>query len=172
MVEQRLCNPQVASSNLAPGSDKVNQYTSSYPRGGILVYMESCACLYCGTSLKERWQKKFCSNHCQANYQYKIFIEDWLAGNRVVVTKNISRHIKRFMIERDGEKCSVCGWKKKHPITLRVPLEVDHVDGNADNNVNSNLQLLCPNCHSLTLLYRNLNKGNGRSWRNKPDVQK
>ncbi len=76
------------------------------------------------------------------------------------------------MIERDGEKCSVCGWKKKHPITLRVPLEVDHVDGNADNNVNSNLQLLCPNCHSLTLLYRNLNKGNGRSWRNKPDVQK
>jgi 5-methylcytosine-specific restriction endonuclease McrA len=36
-------------------------------------------------------------------------------------------------------------------------LHVDHVDGNSDNHVPSNLRFLCPNCHSQTDTY---------SWRN------
>ena len=46
-----------------------------------------------------------------------------------------------------------------------VPIEVDHKDGNVDNNSEENLRLLCPNCHALTPNFRNLNKGRGRSWR-------
>jgi Zn finger protein HypA/HybF involved in hydrogenase expression len=69
------------------------------------------------------------------------------------------------MIENGGEKCSMCGWNKKHSITGHVPLEIDHIDGNSQNNIESNLRILCPNCHSLTPYFRNLNKGNGRKWR-------
>lgn len=39
-----------------------------------------------------------------------------------------------------------------------MPLELDHVDGNSDNNTLSNLRLLCPNCHSLTPTYRGKNR--------------
>ena len=82
-----------------------------------------------------------------------------------MVTKNVSRHIKKFLIEKCGEKCSECGWDKKHSVTGKVPIEVDHISGDASENALSNVRLLCPNCHSLTTSYRNLNKGRGRSWR-------
>jgi predicted HNH restriction endonuclease len=39
---------------------------------------------------------------------------------------------------------------------------LEHIDGNAYNNSESNLSLLCPNCHSQTPTYKAKNKGNGR----------
>ena len=47
-----------------------------------------------------------------------------------------------------GHKCENCGlseWMGK-----KIALEVHHKDGDSLNNELSNLQLLCPNCHSLT----------------------
>ena len=58
-----------------------------------------------------------------------------------------------------------CGWGEMHPLTKLVPLEVHHIDGNYKNNDESNLQLLCPNCHALTETYRSLNNGRGRENR-------
>lgn len=117
----------------------------------------------------ERVSYKYCSNKCQRTYQYKQYIEMWkqglASGNRGVVTKNISGHIKRYLIEVFGERCSVCRWDIKHPVTKRVPLEVDHINGDASDTTEKNLRLICPNCHSLSLNFRNLNKGKGRSWR-------
>lgn len=57
------------------------------------------------------------------------------------------------------------GWNKRHSVTQNVPLDIDHIDGNHKNNTENNLRLLCPNCHALTTNFKNLNKGNGRSWR-------
>lgn len=50
-------------------------------------------------------------------------------------------------------------------MTGNVPLEIDHVDGDASNNLESNIRLLCPNCHALTSNFKNLNRGRGRKWR-------
>jgi 5-methylcytosine-specific restriction endonuclease McrA len=58
-----------------------------------------------------------------------------------------------------------CGWDEIHPITNKVPIQLDHIDGNSENNSLQNLRLLCPNCHSLTPTFGILNKGNGREWR-------
>lgn len=47
-----------------------------------------------------------------------------------------------------GHKCESCGlseWMGK-----KITLEVHHIDGNSLNNELDNLQLLCPNCHSMT----------------------
>ena len=127
--------------------------------------MKDRICRSCKNPLKERYKKVFCSNKCQMDFQHKIFMDEWLSGERKVVTKNISGYIKRFLLEKYGEKCSLCGWHKKNPSTGRVPVEVDHLDGNADNNFVENVRLLCPNCHALTPSFRNLNKGKGRAWR-------
>lgn len=34
--------------------------------------------------------------------------------------------------------------------TKPLCLQLEHIDGNSDNNKLNNLQLLCPNCHSQT----------------------
>lgn len=121
-------------------------------------------CLTCSAEFKKRWQKKYCSNKCQADFQYSLFIKRWLRTSEAPGLL-ISKHIKRYLIEKFGEQCSQCKWNERHTVTNRVPIEVDHIDGNADNNSPSNLRLLCPNCHALTSSFRNLNKGKGRKWR-------
>lgn len=127
--------------------------------------MSSLVCKNCGIALAKRWQQKYCSNQCQADARYETFKKMWLKDKKEIITKNISGHIKRYLVEKFGEQCSACGWSKKHPITCRVPVEVDHTDGNASNNDLNNVRLLCPNCHALTPSFRNLNKGKGRTWR-------
>ena len=133
--------------------------------------MKKRACQNCGSVLKTPAQQKFCSNKCQADKRYSDFKIVWLGEKEKIVTINISRHIKRYLIEATGERCSTCGWNKKHLVTKKVPLEVDHIDSDATNNAIRNLRLLCPNCHSLTHKFRNLNKGNGRPWRRSTDVK-
>lgn len=131
--------------------------------------MKSCS--NCAVPLTKRSQLLYCSNKCQTDARYKIYIQEWkkgtVSGNKGIVTKNISGHLKRYLIEKYGERCLNCNWNKCHPRTDAVPLEIDHIDGNAENNTEKNLRLLCPNCHALTSNYKNFNKGNGRTWRTK-----
>ena len=128
-------------------------------------------CINCKIELKTRSQVKYCSNKCQIDYQYKKYIIQWKSGkrhgNRRILTKNISKYIKRYFIEKYGELCISCGWNKRNLTTCKVPLEIDHLDGNSENNLENNLRLVCPNCHALTANFRNLNKGKGRMWRKK-----
>ena len=131
-------------------------------------------CLRCETLLLAH-QSKYCSNVCQKEYEHEIYIKEWRAGRKSGVrgknAKNISRHLVRYLFEKYKARCSSCGWSVVHSQTMTVPLEVDHIDGNAENNVETNLRLLCPNCHSLTINYRNLNKGKGRLWRREKYVK-
>jgi DNA-directed RNA polymerase subunit L len=126
-------------------------------------------CINCGEILTTRKQVKFCSNKCQIDFRYGDYIKSWKngneSGNKGIVAKGISGHLKRYLMDKYNTKCSQCGWNKKHPITGNVPLEIDHIDGNSENNLENNLRLLCPNCHALTPFFKNLNKGKGRKWR-------
>ena len=42
----------------------------------------------------------------------------------------------------------------------KLSLQLDHIDGDSDNNKLHNLRLLCPNCHSQTSTFGNAGKGN------------
>ena len=140
----------------------------NHPKNKSLKLTTSC--ILCGNKVN-RTSKKYCSLKCQMLHRYQIYLKDWKSGkedgNKGIQTKIISAHLRRYLNEKFGEKCSMCGWKNKNPITNRVPLEIDHIDGNSENNDENNLRLICPNCHSLTPHFRNLNKGNGRAWRQK-----
>lgn len=126
-------------------------------------------CVGCSVSLKVRHKIKFCSNQCQIDYQHRKWIESWKKGQAQgsigITARNISTHLRKYLIEKFENRCSVCGWAKKHPVTGVVPLEIEHIDGDSENNKESNLKLLCPNCHALTPFYKNLNRGKGRKWR-------
>lgn len=123
-------------------------------------------CLVCSKPLRES-RSKYCSNCCQAEYQYRRYIENWKAGTEsgVQAPHSISNHVRRYLIETRGEKCERCGWNETHALSGKVPLNVDHVDGCWNNCREENLKLLCPNCHSLTPNFGSRNRGNGRPAR-------
>lgn len=64
---------------------------------------------------------------------------------------------KLFAKNLKQPKCELCGWCQRSP-DGRLPLELDHVNGNRYDNRLENLRVLCPNCHSLQLTHRGKNK--------------
>ncbi len=125
-------------------------------------------CLVCGSEPQSSLYK-YCSNTCQMEYQYFIYIKQWKVGEKsgLHTTGVVTSPIKRFLREKFGNKCYLCGWSKINPITGKVPIVADHIDGNWRNNVEENLRLVCPNCDSLSSTFAALNKGNGRRNRAK-----
>ncbi len=55
------------------------------------------------------------------------------------------------------KKCEECGWAKMSE-DGRIPLELDHINGDRHDNRLENLRILCPNCHSLKTTHRGLNR--------------
>jgi len=99
----------------------------------------------------------YCSNKCQSDYQFRtITIPKILLGEVSWRTT-----LKRFLIHRDGEICVDCQndgtWQGK-PLSLQV----DHINGDSDNNLPENLRLLCPNCHSQTPTWTGRRKKNSK----------
>ena len=98
-------------------------------------------------------------------YKFKEYIQKWQRGEIDGTTGeawiDLSKYIRRYIFEKYNNKCAKCGWSEINPYTGKLPLEIEHIDGDATNNKEENLTLLCPNCHSLTKTYRGANKGNG-----------
>lgn len=111
-------------------------------------------------------ERKYCSLKCSNEYKYKQKIKQWKDGEWDGTTGDrwidISGSIKKYIFEKYNNQCARCGWNEINPYTGTLPLEIEHIDGDATNNKEENLILLCPNCHSLTATYRGANKGNGK----------
>ena len=122
-------------------------------------------CLNCSERLRSS-RSKFCNAECQHNYERDSYIRRWLAGQETGGSdKHVSNRVRHYLYSLHGRKCWLCGWAEVNPKTLVVPVQIDHIDGDAGNNSPDNLRLLCPNCHSLTENFGSLNTGNGRKWR-------
>ncbi len=124
-------------------------------------------CINCKNSISKK--RKYCSNKCQKDYEYKQYIENWKNGleDGMRGDYQISMHIKTYLFEKFKNKCAKCGWGEQNKYTSNIPLEIEHIDGNYKNNKEDNLILLCPNCHSLTSTYKGANAKHGRKSRSK-----
>lgn len=67
-------------------------------------------------------------------------------------TRN-NQTIKRRLLRERGHKCWTCGLERW--MGQPIPLELEHVDGDNRNNEESNLRILCCNCHAQTPTFRN-----------------
>ena len=93
-----------------------------------------------------------------------MVIEQYTSG-QLIGRKMVPRGLRDYLIEKNDQACLRCGWRERNPVTGRVPLEIEHLDGDWRNTVQGNLAVLCPNCHSLTPTFRGLNRGRGRPGR-------
>jgi len=117
---------------------------------------EQHPCTFCGKYGKS---VKFCSNKCCLDHKEQEKSIAFQSGNVSSVVA------KKILIKLHGFKCMDCGWDKINPLSNKCPVELEHIDGNSQNNLPENLKLLCPNCHSLTPTYKALNVGKGRHSR-------
>jgi hypothetical protein len=141
-------------------SRKCAHAVNSEIRSATIAVNNEFTCLNCSEvkPYKRSSHGKYCSIVCQHEYQrrekYKLVEE----GN------GTHRYTKKYLIEKHGNICMdpTCAWDfSKRSINV----ELEHKDGNSENNSLENCILLCPNCHSLTPTYKNKNMGNGRAYR-------
>lgn len=119
-------------------------------------------CLLCEKEIGDyRVKRKYCSSGCTILHQKQLRYKQIESGDPSLYVKNY----RNYLIEKYGAACMECGWSKTNKYSNTVPIELEHVDGNSENNNLDNLKLLCPNCHSLTPTFRGLNRGNGRHER-------
>lgn len=138
----RSCSAKVNNNRRAPLKSKHN-------------------CLCCGEEFSNGRNQtgKFCSNKCSSDYRTQERMQLWLNGE---VTISPSA-LRKYMGLLRPHQCEICGtteWNGKP-----VPLEVDHIDGDHQNNILSNLRRVCPNCHAQTDTYKAKNRGKGRGFR-------
>lgn len=114
-------------------------------------------CNYCGKKLS-RGCKQYCNNQCQQDYI-------WEARKKEIEktgVENSSWCAKRYLLEND-RKCSICN--ETRWMNQPIPLILDHIDENSDNNKIENLRLVCGNCDMQLPTYKAKNTGSGRHYR-------
>ena len=139
----------------------LNQHTNSI-NNHIPIY-----CLNCNKKITKKCYtgRLYCSKKCMDEYRNNTYISKWKSGETDGTISNkvdLSDYIRNYLLKKVGYKCELCGWNTVNKYTGVCPLHIHHKDGNALNNKEKNLQVLCPNCHSLTENYGSRNKNASR----------
>lgn len=121
-------------------------------------------CVFCDTenqSKGSQYYNKYCDRKCQGLHKIQIWFEtheeDFING---LLKSRAS--IKRFILRRDGNCCSICNQLSIHNNKL-LTMVLDHIDGDASNNNPINFRLVCPSCNSQLSTFAARNIGNGRA---------
>lgn len=91
--------------------------------------------------------------HRKNNHQPKRDIGLYLNNTIAIQSNRLKR--KLFYENIKARRCESCDneWWMGKPI----PLELDHINGDSNDNRLENLRVLCPNCHANTDTYRGKN---------------
>ncbi|MBP6931120.1 MAG: HNH endonuclease [Candidatus Pacebacteria bacterium] len=84
-----------------------------------------------------------------------IELKDILVLNSTYQSHKLKKRL--FSVKLKEPKCEECGWARISP-DGRLPLELDHINGNRHDNRIDNLRILCPNCHSMQSTHRGKNR--------------
>lgn len=80
------------------------------------------------------------------------------------ISTGIKNCIRKYILDKQNNQCAICEmknvWNNKE-----LHFILDHIDGDASNNWESNLRLICPNCDSQLDTYKSRNKNSARSYR-------
>jgi len=116
-------------------------------------------CKTCGKTLNRK-NKRYCSQTCKIEYEHNEYIKVWKNTGETSnnSTLKISNHIRKYLFDKYVNKCSKCGWGVVNNYTNKIPLEVEHIDG---NHIMPKLPFINP------YIYKGANRGKGRKNRKK-----
>ena len=86
----------------------------------------------------------------------RLSLESILVKNSYYQSFKLKKRL--FIAGIKKQECEECGWAKKNSDGY-LPLELDHINGDHNDNRLENLRVLCPNCHSLKPNHRGRNIG-------------
>ena len=134
---------------------KLNGHKSIHKEGGrYSVSRKTKIQIECLSCKQLTYNPKYCNMSCQHKYEWDKRFEQ--ISNGEVLSNGFMR---RYITETRSYVCESCDcgsvWNGK-PITLQL----DHIDGNSDNNTLGNIRWLCPNCHTQTETWCARNKKN------------
>lgn len=82
----------------------------------------------------------------QNNSQRRLTLDEILIENRPYKSQSLKKRLIEEGIKEDKcERCGISEWQGE-----KLTLQLHHINGNHNDNRLENLQILCPNCHSLT----------------------
>ena len=111
------------------------------------------------------WNKqKFCNSKCSSDYDKNKRYKDYLENQESFCYVRDMKFIKQHILVEQNCRCLICDikneWNNKPMIFI-----LDHIDGNASNNMKENLRLICHNCDSQLDTYKSKNKNSARIQR-------
>lgn len=128
-------------------------------------YTKICKVCQSPFTRKSKTKTDICSQNCSIKLRTDLKIQNWLdrkwsGGTEFLLSKTV----RNYLLKKENFKCSKCGFNKTHPADNATILEINHIDGNGSNHSPTNLEVLCPNCHTLTTTFRGRNQGSGRNY--------
>jgi len=149
MYECNICNKQFETYQKLNGHKSIHRENGRYSVSRKKI--QPIECLNCN---KLTYNPSYCSMECHQTGKWNSIFKEISEGN--ILTEG---YMRKYITETRGYKCEDCGcgpmWNGK-PITLQL----DHIDGNSDNNALNNIRWLCPNCHTQTQTWCARNKKN------------
>ena len=129
--------------------DEEGFYVYLGEKGDFNINNTQHCCCACGCEEKTYWKSKICkkcetfqSSTSQMDNVQKRRIVEHIGGISNIPRKGFSDTIKRKILKKQNFNCVIC---KK----LLSTHDFDHIDGNRNNNDESNCQAVCPNCHAF-----------------------
>lgn len=117
----------------------------------------------CGVKISNHNKSGFCINCLKAkNNTEKIKHWKETGDTGCQVQSTLRNIIRTYIFEKQDKKCAICKmenmWNGKE-----LHFILDHINGDASNNNEENLRLICPNCDSQLSTFKSKNKNSARN---------